>query len=120
MPGEARLSVILLNRQRRRPVGRARLVRVLERAARALRVSGEVALLFGGDVRLRALNRRYRGKDKPTDVLSFEGQGGAEGIGDIVISVETAERNARRRSRSPSCLPWPTGGRRARAPRRNT
>ena len=100
MPTGTALSVVLLNRQRRRRVSAVRLESVLRRAARALRVRGEVALLLGGDARLRALNRRYRGKDKPTDVLSFEGQGGGEGIGDIVISVETAERNARRLRRS--------------------
>jgi probable rRNA maturation factor len=94
------LSVVILNRQRRRRVGGARIARVLRRAAGALRVRGEVALLLGGDARLRALNRRYRGKDKPTDVLSFEGRGGGEGIGDIVISVPTAERNARRLGRT--------------------
>jgi probable rRNA maturation factor len=92
--------VVVLSRQRRRPVRHARLVAVLQRAARMLRVKGELALLLGGDARLRALNRRYRGKDEPTDVLSFQGQGGGEGIGDIVISVDSAERNARRLGRS--------------------
>jgi probable rRNA maturation factor len=100
VPGEPPLSVVLLNRQRRRRVRAARLVRVLQGAARLLRVRGEVALLLGGDARLRALNLRYRGKDKPTDVLSFAGLGGGEGIGDIVVSVETAERNARRLGRT--------------------
>ena len=94
------LSVVILNRQRRRRVGGARIARVLRRAAGALRVRGEVALLLGGDARLRALNRRYRGKDKPTDVLSFPGDGGEAGLGDIVISVAKAERNARRFGRS--------------------
>jgi probable rRNA maturation factor len=58
-------------------------------------VSGEVAVVLGGDRGVRALNARYRRKDRPTDVLSFPGVGGDEGLGDIVISVETAERNAR-------------------------
>ena len=89
------LAVVLLNRQRRRRVGAARLRRVLSAAARALDVSGEVALVLTGDRAVRTLNARYRGKDKPTDVLSFPGPGGREGLGDIVISVETAERNAR-------------------------
>lgn len=89
------LAVVLLNRQRRRRVGATRLRRVLSAAARALRVSGEVALVLTGDRAVRALNARYRGKDKPTDVLSFPGPGGQEGLGDIVISVETAARNAR-------------------------
>jgi probable rRNA maturation factor len=52
------------------------------------------------DPAIRELNARYRGKDKPTDVLSFSGPGGGEGLGDIVVSVDTAERNARRRGRT--------------------
>ena len=86
---------MLLDRQRRRRLDHARLRRVLGSAARALRVEGEVSLVLSGDRRLRALNARFRGKDKPTDVLSFPGDGGEAGLGDIVISVETAERNAR-------------------------
>jgi probable rRNA maturation factor len=44
---------------------------------------------------MRALNRHYRGKDRTTDVLAFPGDGGA--LGDIVISVPYASREARRR-----------------------
>jgi probable rRNA maturation factor len=89
------LSVVVLNRQRRRPVSAARLRRVLDGAARALRVRGEMALVLAGDSLLHRLNRDYRGKDRPTDVLSFPGEGGEAGLGDVVISVATAERNAR-------------------------
>lgn len=89
------LEVVLLDRQRRRRVSPPRLRRVLRGAARALSVSGEVALVLTGDRALRTLNARYRGKDKPTDVLSFPGPGGEAGLGDIVISVDTAARNAR-------------------------
>lgn len=89
------LRVTLLNRQRRRRVSGPRLERVLAGAASALRVEGELALVLAGDRLLRRLNRQYRGKDRPTDVLSFPGDGGEAGLGDVVISVETAERNAR-------------------------
>jgi probable rRNA maturation factor len=92
------LEVVLLNRQRCRPVRPARLRRVLQGAARALGVSGEIALVLTRDPAVRALNARYRGKDKPTDVLSFPG--GTAGLGDIVVSVDTAARNARRLGRS--------------------
>jgi len=92
-PGD--LGIVFLNRQRRRRVNPARLRRVLRGAAASLRVRGEVALVLTGDRSLRALNARYRGKAKATDVLSFPGPGGNEGLGDIVISVETAARNAR-------------------------
>lgn len=91
----APLSVVFLNRQRRRRVSAARLRSVLQGAAGALDVSGEVALVLTGDRALRALNARYRGRDEPTDVLSFPGPGGEAGLGDVVISLETAERNAR-------------------------
>ena len=94
------LDVVLLNRQRRRAVSAPRLRRVLRAAARSLRVGGELSLVLAGDGLLRRLNRVYRGKDKPTDVLSFPGEGGEAGLGDIVISVANAERNARRFGRT--------------------
>jgi probable rRNA maturation factor len=116
-----RFAVVLLNRQRARRVEPARLRRVLGEAAAALRVSGELALVLAGDRTVRTLNARYRGKDKSTDVLSFPGPCGGharsetsrrraahcsacargEGeLGDVVISVPTAERNARRLGRT--------------------
>jgi len=96
----APLGVVLLNRQRRRRVSPARLRRVLSGAAAALKVRGEVSLVLAGDALLHRLNRDYRGKDRPTDVLSFRGDGGEAGLGDIVISVPTAEQNARALGRS--------------------
>jgi len=94
-PGEP-LQVLLIDRQRRRRVSARRLRRLLNAAARWLRVRGELALVLGGDGAIRRLNARYRGKDRPTDVLSFPAGGGEAGLGDILISVPAAERNARR------------------------
>ncbi len=65
------------------------------------RTAGEVVVVLVGDERIRELNRQWRGKDQPTDVLSFsllEGEamaGGADLLGDIVVSVETLRRQAR-------------------------
>ena len=62
----------------------------------------EVALRLTTDAEIKALNRDYRNKNKPTDVLAFaqrEGPGGGlhpAMLGDIVISVETARRQAKR------------------------
>lgn len=93
MPTAPALEVAVLDKQRRRRVDAARVRRVLRGAARALGVSGEVAVVLAGDRTLHRLNRTYRGKDRPTDVLSFPGA--PDGLGDIVISVERADRNAR-------------------------
>jgi probable rRNA maturation factor len=92
----ADVEVVVLNRQRRQRVDRSRIRGVLKGAGRTLRTGGEVAVVFAGDGLLRRLNREFRGKDRPTDVLSFPGEGGEAGLGDIVISVPTATRNARR------------------------
>ena len=57
-------------------------------------------MLLTTDRRMRLLNRDFRGKDQPTDVLSFPAAAGnADGhrcSGDIAISTEIAARNARR------------------------
>ena len=54
------------------------------------------------DPEIHVLNRQYRGKDKPTDVLSFPLAHELQPflLGDVVISVETAARQARRRGYS--------------------
>ena len=63
----------------------------------------EVSVLFTGDAFIQQLNREYRGKDEPTDVLSFAqvdskeafpDKGGRFYAGDIVISMETLAKNA--------------------------
>ena len=58
--------------------------------------AGSLAARLTSDAELRRLNRTFRGKDKPTDVLSFPGERTADGyhVGDIVISVPTARRQA--------------------------
>jgi probable rRNA maturation factor len=59
----------------------------------------ELSVSLVRDAEIQRLNREYRGKDRPTDVLSFslrEGEFGdvAGSIGDVVISIETAARQA--------------------------
>ena len=59
----------------------------------------EVVLVFVGTKAIRTLNRKYRRKDRATDILSFPiGRKGADGkfyLGDIVISVPVAAKQAR-------------------------
>ena len=56
----------------------------------------EISLLLCGDERITTLNGRYRGKSRPTDVLSFPGDDAGRGAvaGDIAISLDTLRRNA--------------------------
>lgn len=76
------------------------LSRFLNLARRAAGVTGQVNLLLTSSRELRSLNRRFRGLDQPTDVLSFPaaaGQGAEDDTlaGDIAICAEIACRNAR-------------------------
>ncbi|MEW6301507.1 MAG: rRNA maturation RNase YbeY [Thermodesulfobacteriota bacterium] len=59
----------------------------------------ELGIAFVKDPTIHALNRQYRGKDRPTDVLSFPLADELQPflLGEVVISVETAARQARRR-----------------------
>ncbi len=99
-PSTSPLSLVVVDRQRKHRVKKDEIEKILQRAAASLNVRGELALVFGGDALLRRLNRDYRFKDKPTDVLSFESQGEDMGLGDVIISVETARANAVRLGRS--------------------
>jgi probable rRNA maturation factor len=70
-------------------------------AHRALEVLGlskvELSIVLVSDAQIKRLNKLYRNKDKPTDVLSFPIGEKVEDwliLGDIVISVDTAKRQA--------------------------
>ena len=74
------------------------LARFLARARRAAGLRNRVTVLVAGNQELRELNRRFRGQNRPTDVLSFPAAPEANHVlaGDIAISVEIAAANAAR------------------------
>ena len=80
------------------------LERFVARAKHAVGLHGSVTVLVTTNRELRRLNQNFRGKDKPTDVLSFPPHPlGARGFaGDLAISAEIASQNARRLGHSPS------------------
>ena len=81
-------------------VDEADLNRFARQAQKLAGVPGDVAVLITGNQRVRQLNRRFRKKDKPTDVLSFprtDGDGG-----DIAISAPIAIENAARYGHHPT------------------
>ncbi|HEX5110665.1 MAG TPA: rRNA maturation RNase YbeY [Vicinamibacterales bacterium] len=55
---------------------------------------GVLAVALVSDARVRALNRRYRRADRPTDVLSFPAEE-PDQLGDVVIAAGVARRQAR-------------------------
>jgi probable rRNA maturation factor len=73
------------------------LERFIARARRAAGLGGAVNVLVTTSAEMKSLNRRFRGKDKPTDVLSFPAaaDGAKQLAGDIAISAELAAQNAR-------------------------
>ena len=80
-----------------------------ERLLAALGVGAtELSILLCDDRFIHALNLQWRAKDRPTDVLSFsmrEGEGADPDdpvLGDVVISLETAARQAAERGHSPA------------------
>jgi probable rRNA maturation factor len=78
----------------------ATLARFVLRARRAAGLRGPVNVLLTGDRELRALNRKFRGKNKTTDVLSFPASNHAPvqraHAGDLAISVDRAKSAAQR------------------------
>ena len=82
--------------------------RFCEKVLAELKIDGwEVSLLFCDDSFIHQLNRQYRGKDEPTDVLSFAAFADSEEkgfsspsdyatitAGDVVISLDTLKRHA--------------------------
>lgn len=78
--------------------------RFATRAKRAVGVRGAVTILVTSSLELRRLNERFRGKDKPTDVLSFPAEMVSKGrfAGDVAISADIASQNARRLGHSPA------------------
>ena len=97
---------MIVNRQRRVPVAIQPLQQFYERVRRELGFAPEsVTIQLISDETMAGFNETFRKKHGPTDVLSFPANGarptrGAEYVGDIAISPETARRNARRFSRS--------------------
>jgi rRNA maturation RNase YbeY len=87
------------NLQRRVRVSVPRLRRTALRALRALgRADRQVDVAVVDDPAIRRLHARHLGRDRPTDVLAFplEAPGPARLLGQVVVSAETAARQARR------------------------
>lgn len=94
-------------------ISAATVKRRAEKMLAALALPGaELSVALVDDATIHALNRDYRGKDKPTDVLAFameegeptpspRGAGAAPRVlGDVIVSIDTAGKQARKRRRA--------------------
>ncbi|MBE0575090.1 MAG: rRNA maturation RNase YbeY [Desulfuromonadales bacterium] len=95
------MKIAIENRQSKQQI---RKVPLRKAARKILSVSGcpdaQLSILIVDDVMIQEINRDYLGKDRPTNVISFamqEGEGAGvqpDLLGDVVISAETAARDA--------------------------
>jgi metalloprotein, YbeY/UPF0054 family len=96
-PSLSRKHMIVETNFRLRPSDRARFARFLIRAQREIGLIGEVNVVFATNSEMQRLNRQFRRKNRPTDVLSFPApmtDRGPQTAGDIAISVNMARENA--------------------------
>ncbi|HSF29971.1 MAG TPA: rRNA maturation RNase YbeY [Candidatus Tectomicrobia bacterium] len=101
------MAISCRNQQKILPIDTRTLRRTLLKLLAALACqSCDLGVLIVDDARMHRLNARYRGIDRPTDVLAFAMREGPfanlqpQVLGDVVISAETALRQARARRHS--------------------
>ena len=99
------MEILIKNQQKIVKLNQKKIEGKIKKVLQYLKVDEEteISVLFTDDKFIRSLNNKYRGIDKPTDVLSFSLQEGAikspevesnKLLGDIIISAETAQRQA--------------------------
>jgi len=94
---------LVIFRKRIAGLSASTLERFVLRARRVIHLRGTVNVLVTNSSELRALNRRFRGADKATDVLSFpspqlERSKSRRVAGDVAISADIARENSARLS----------------------
>ena len=95
------MKILIENRQTAIKIERRRIRGTVSRILKILNCAGkEISISFTDDEKIKKLNKQYLGRNKPTNVLSFSLQEGEYGninpqtLGDVVISVETAQKDA--------------------------
>jgi probable rRNA maturation factor len=95
------MKVQIENRQNKVKIDRKAIRNTVSKVFRLLDcLDKEISICFTDDENIKELNRQYLNRNKPTNVLSFSLQEGEYGninpqmLGDVIISVETARRDA--------------------------
>lgn len=95
MPSHSSLNDVIQIDRPSDEISQRALTLFVGRAMRSLALEGELSVRITSNRRIQELNRRYRRKDKPTDVLSFPASVPGT-VGDIAISKDIAAANAKR------------------------
>lgn len=66
--------------------------KTVEAVVAAVAAKGEISIVLTNDAFVQSLNKQYRGKDKPTNVLSFTNS--EHPLGDVILAYETIEHEA--------------------------
>lgn len=99
------MEVLIKNQQKIAKIHRRRIREIIKNIIQYLKVDEktEISILFTDDKFIKSLNKKYRGINKSTDVLTFNLEEGDlkfpevdknKLLGDIVVSIETAQRQA--------------------------
>ncbi|MCX7817279.1 MAG: rRNA maturation RNase YbeY [Syntrophales bacterium] len=94
-------NIFIANYQRKFKLNRRKILKIIDQILNLLQIrNSEISVLFLDDEKIRELNRSFLGRDRPTNVMAFPQKEGESPetqynlLGDVVISVETASREA--------------------------
>lgn len=86
--------MIEINNTTRVRIDQRKIKRIAQEYLERRKIKKDLSIAFIGDYKMRRLNKSYRGKDKSTDILSFEGD--RESFGELIINPRQTARQARR------------------------
>ncbi len=92
------VSMIEINNKTRSKINIALVKHVAEKFLNYYKINKNISIAFVGDTVIKKLNKNYRGKDKITDILSFDGEG--EDLGEIVINYMQIKRQSQKYSKT--------------------
>jgi probable rRNA maturation factor len=86
--------MIEINNKTKSKIDLALIKKLVEKFLKLYNKKGfDISIAFIGDAAMRALNKKYRKKDKPTDVLSFSGE--RKFLGEVIIDYAQIKRQAK-------------------------
>jgi probable rRNA maturation factor len=95
------IEIINLTRQK---VSNDLVVEIAEKVLKGERAGKwDISIVFVGCAKIKELNKKFKGKDAQTDVLSFSGlevKGGKEKVGEIFVCLKEVQANARKDNQS--------------------